>query len=199
MGVFFPKASILAFYWRMIPFAAFPRLQYALCFLIFYVATGFILAFCLDAFWCQPMSDNWYQSPSQLSLQEYGTSNLPFARSPENFDNSVWYAMPVFQANFAFNFGSDLMSAYNSPLNTVIVVTNRPTFKLTVFALPFFFFCHLSLSTRKTYTLVGVFSFGLATLAICIARYVWQYHDLDMATGSKFWFSLTPFHVALPI
>jgi hypothetical protein len=56
--LFLPKASLLAFYFRMLPFTE-RRTRIALRVVIAYNIAAFICTMLLDFFWCAPFSENW--------------------------------------------------------------------------------------------------------------------------------------------
>ncbi|RDW63520.1 hypothetical protein BP6252_11065 [Coleophoma cylindrospora] len=58
IGLFFPKASILAFYFDFIPIT-YPRLRQALVVVAIYVACAGATTFLSGFVWCPQISDNW--------------------------------------------------------------------------------------------------------------------------------------------
>ena len=59
MGLYMPKASIIAFYWWLIP-AGFRRLRIGLYIGTTYMILAGVTCLFMDALLCQPISDNWY-------------------------------------------------------------------------------------------------------------------------------------------
>ncbi|RMZ73430.1 hypothetical protein GMOD_00007938 [Pyrenophora seminiperda CCB06] len=136
-GLYFPKASLVAFYWWLIP-QGFTRLRVSIC-----VATG-IIACCLvaslltDLLMAPKISDNW---------------------SIENQLESTWNTFANLVINWILNFGADLM----------------------LFIIPFFIINCLKLRRRQKIGLVGVFSLGIITMAISLARFIVYNMDYDIS------------------
>jgi hypothetical protein len=106
MGLYFFKASVLVLYCRFFT-DNFRRLRVALFIAIAYVGIGWLISFCLDTFWCLPISDNWYGIPNFTYL--VGLISI-YSRSLTKSNGSVWNSWQVFRINYAFNLSSDCIS-----------------------------------------------------------------------------------------
>ncbi|KAI9162895.1 hypothetical protein HJFPF1_04490 [Paramyrothecium foliicola] len=87
IGLYWPKASIVVFYWRLIPHG-FRRLRLALYVITGYVVAAFLGAILTDTLITRPISDNW---------------------SLENQLNSIWNSLADFIINWVLNITTDLL------------------------------------------------------------------------------------------
>ncbi|KAH4101213.1 hypothetical protein HBI25_157810 [Parastagonospora nodorum] len=87
IGLYFPKAAILSFYWWLIP-RGFRRLRIALWAGIVYTACACITAFLVDTCVSRPISNNW---------------------SIENQELSLWNSVEAVVVNWSLNFTTDLL------------------------------------------------------------------------------------------
>jgi len=127
-GLYFPKASLIAFYVWLIP-AGFVRIRLSV-----YISAG-IMTCCLvsslltDLLLAPKISDNW---------------------SMENQLKSTWNSYTNLSVNWALNIATDLL----------------------LFVIPFFIIGDLKLRRRQKLGLIGVFSLGVITMAISLARFI---------------------------
>ncbi|KAF2131274.1 hypothetical protein P153DRAFT_383387 [Dothidotthia symphoricarpi CBS 119687] len=87
VGVYFPKASLIAFYWWLIPLS-FGRLRVWVYVCTAYTAAVFVASILTDTFISPSISDNW---------------------SIENQLNSVWNSYPAFVINWSLHISSDIL------------------------------------------------------------------------------------------
>ncbi|CAI6334835.1 unnamed protein product [Periconia digitata] len=127
-ALYFPKASLISFYWWLIPHG-FRRLRIAVYVGTAFVACAFVATILTDTLIAPDISDNW---------------------SIENQLNSTWNSWNVLIIDWVLNFSTDLL----------------------LFCLPFFIINCLKLRRRQKYGLVGVFSLGIITMAISLARFI---------------------------
>lgn len=127
-GLYFPKASLVAFYWWLIP-VGFRRLRIIVYVSAVYVGCCFIATLLSDTLHSIPLSNNW---------------------SVENQLLSTWNSYITFAVNWALNWSTDLL----------------------LFILPFFVISYLKLRKQQKIALCGVFSLGLITIAISLARFI---------------------------
>ncbi|KAF2877700.1 hypothetical protein BDV95DRAFT_155473 [Massariosphaeria phaeospora] len=127
-GLYFPKASLIAFYWWLIP-SGFRRLRIAVYTGAAFLLVTFIATISTDTFIANTISDNW---------------------SIENQSNSTWNSYNALIINWTLNIATDLL----------------------LFGLPFFIINCLKLRRRQKIGLIGVFSLGVITMAISLARFV---------------------------
>ncbi|KAJ9651201.1 hypothetical protein H2198_009503 [Neophaeococcomyces mojaviensis] len=128
IGLYFPKASIMTFYWWLIP-PGFRRLRVGLYIGTAYLVSAFLTSILMDTLMTRPISDNW---------------------SIENQLNSIWNSYTDFAVNWTLNISTDLL----------------------LFCLPFFVLNCLQLRRRQKIGLIGVFSLGLITICISLARFI---------------------------
>lgn len=106
-----------------------------------------------------------------------------FSRSLENQLLSTWNSYTTFAVNWALNWSTDLLRRCRVRRSSDTVPD-----KDTVFILPFFIINCLKLRKRQKIALCGVFSLGLITIAISLARfivYTVTNYGVDDASGSK--------------
>ncbi|KAF2633928.1 hypothetical protein BU25DRAFT_427336 [Macroventuria anomochaeta] len=142
-GLYFPKVSLVAFYWWLIPLG-FRRLRIAVYVGAAYVGCCFIATLLSDTLHAPRISDNW---------------------SIENQLNSTWNSYITFAINWSMNWSTDLL----------------------LFILPFFIVNCLKLRKRQKIALCGVFSIGLITIAISLARFIVYTvtdYNVDDASGN---------------
>ncbi|KAM3087783.1 hypothetical protein ACMFMG_001854 [Clarireedia jacksonii] len=143
VGLYFPKASLIAFYWRLIPHG-FRNLRIGVYMGTIFMAAAFAASVLTDSLLAPNISDNW---------------------SLENQLDSIWNSYNDFAINWALNFATDLL----------------------LFCLPFFIINCLKLQRRQKLALIGVFSLGIITMAISLARfiaYTTTNYDIDDASGN---------------
>ncbi|KAI7771166.1 hypothetical protein LZL87_013237 [Fusarium oxysporum] len=86
-GIYWPKLSILAFYWYLIP-DVFRSLRVALYAITVYLISCMTTSILLNTLIARPISDNW---------------------SVENQLNSAWNSLPNFLTQWCLNFSTDLL------------------------------------------------------------------------------------------
>ncbi|CVK94594.1 uncharacterized protein FMAN_03630 [Fusarium mangiferae] len=86
-GIYWPKLSILAFYWYLIP-DVFQSLRLALYAITAYLVSCMTTSILLNTLIARPISDNW---------------------SVENQLNSAWNSLPNFLTQWCLNFSTDLI------------------------------------------------------------------------------------------
>ncbi|KZM18279.1 uncharacterized protein EKO05_0005127 [Ascochyta rabiei] len=142
-GLYFPKVSLVAFYWWLIPLG-FRRLRIAVYVSAAYVGCAFVATLLSDTLHANPVSNNW---------------------SLENQLLSTWNSYTTFAINWALNWSTDLL----------------------LFILPFFIINRLKLRRRQKIALSGVFSLGLITIVISLARFIVYTvtdYNVDDASGN---------------
>ncbi|KAF9697424.1 hypothetical protein EKO04_004622 [Ascochyta lentis] len=142
-GLYFPKVSLVAFYWWLIPLG-FQRLRIAVYVSAAYVGCAFVATLLSDTLHARPISNNW---------------------SLENQLLSTWNSYTTFAINWTLNWSTDLL----------------------LFILPFFIISCLKLRKRQKIALCGVFSLGLITIAISLARFIVYTvtdYNVDDASGN---------------
>jgi len=86
VGLYFPKTSVILFYWKTIP-PCFPKLRTGLCCISGYVVICLFTTFLLDTLICLPYNRNW---------------------DPDYVANSAWESWITFHVNYSFNLSTDL-------------------------------------------------------------------------------------------
>ncbi|KAF5667739.1 hypothetical protein FDENT_12047 [Fusarium denticulatum] len=86
-GIYWPKLSILAFYWYLIP-DVFQSLRVALYIITTYLVSCMAISILINTLIARPISDNW---------------------SVENQLNSAWNSLPNFLTQWCLNFSTDLI------------------------------------------------------------------------------------------
>ncbi|PQE24367.1 hypothetical protein CJF31_00002637 [Rutstroemia sp. NJR-2017a BVV2] len=143
VGLYFPKASLIAFYWWLVP-QGLRRLRIGVYVSMAFMLAAFIATVLTDTLLAPKISDNW---------------------SLENQMDSIWNSSNDLVINWALNFSTDLL----------------------LFCLPFFIINCLKLQRRQKLALVGVFSLGIITMAISLARiivYTVTDYNVDDAVGN---------------
>ncbi|OAF99249.1 uncharacterized protein CC84DRAFT_1222950 [Paraphaeosphaeria sporulosa] len=142
IGLYFPKFSIIAFYWWLIP-SGFRRLRIAVYLATGYTACSFLATLLTDTLIAGNISYNW-----SIEYQLYST----------------WNSYNGLIINWVLNWSSDVL----------------------LFVLPFFIINCIKLRKRQKIALCGVFSLGLITLAISLARFIAYAgnFELDDPTGN---------------
>jgi hypothetical protein len=87
IGLFAPKASLLAFYFHLFPDAYRPQ-RIALYIITAYISAAFLVTACMDTFGCLPISDNWSMTAKACT---------------------VWNSFTVYYVNFGLNLSSDIL------------------------------------------------------------------------------------------
>lgn len=149
MGLYFPKAAILALYFELFP-STMPRLRMAL-----YIVTGYTVASGLttlgiNTFYCPNVPDNW---------------------SGEGGSCSVFNSLLVLQISWALNFSADISSQYHpfmlkSTTQTIAYIT------YSVFLLPFPLIRVLELKRRQRNGLILTFALGILTIIVSATRFI---------------------------
>jgi hypothetical protein len=142
-GLYFPKVSLVAFYWWLIPIG-FRRLRVAVYVGAACVGCAFVATVLADTLTARPVSNNW---------------------SIENQLSSTWNSYNTFAANWTLNWSTDIL----------------------LFILPFFIINCLKLRKRQKIALCGVFSLGLITIIISLARFIVYTvtdYNVDDASGN---------------
>lgn len=104
-------------------------------------------------------------------------------RSIENQLSSLWNTYSAFAINWSLNWSTDLLCSVPCIVSPLTFTESR-----AVFILPFFIVTCLKLRKRQKVALCGVFSLGLITIVISLARflvYTVSDYSLDDASGSK--------------
>ncbi|KAF2448171.1 hypothetical protein P171DRAFT_207180 [Karstenula rhodostoma CBS 690.94] len=142
MGLYFPKFSIIAFYWWLIP-SGFRRLRMAVYFSTGFTVCSWVASLLTDTLIAGHISNNW---------------------SIENQLLSTWNSYSGLIINWCLNWSSDVL----------------------LFILPFFIIHCIKLRKRQKIALCGVFSLGLITIAISLARFIVYAGDynIDDASGN---------------
>lgn len=104
MGMYFPKASILSFYWWLIPIG-FRRLRVALYVGTTYTACAFLSSLLLNMLIAGPISNNWYYFRHSRSSKAY------IHRSIEGQFSSLWNSLTALVVNWCLNFSTDLLGS----------------------------------------------------------------------------------------
>jgi hypothetical protein len=120
-----------------------------------------------------------------------GLLNAYNLRSLENQLNSTWNSYNALAINWCLNWSTDLLCAY---CPSAFIWGKQLT--LAVFILPFFVINCLKLRKRQKIALCGVFSLGLLTIGVSLARFVVYTataYTIDDAGGSKS-IAPSPFH-----
>ncbi|CAG5137584.1 uncharacterized protein ALTATR162_LOCUS159 [Alternaria atra] len=136
-GLYFPKASLVAFYWWLIPWG-FRGLRISVYVTAAFIGCAWMASLLADTFIAPSISDNW---------------------SLENQLNSIWNSYTNLTVNWTLNIGTDLI----------------------LFCLPFFLINCLKLHRRQKIGLAGVFSLGVITMAISLARFVVYSMDYNVS------------------
>ncbi|CAE7175526.1 hypothetical protein PTNB73_02838 [Pyrenophora teres f. teres] len=136
-GLYFPKASLIAFYWWLIP-PGFPRLRISVYVTAAAISCCWVASLLTDLLIAPKISDNW---------------------SIENQLQSTWNTFANLIVNWVLNFATDLM----------------------LFIIPFFIIGCMKLRKRQKIGLVGVFSLGVLTMAISLARFIVYNMDYDLS------------------
>ncbi|EMT72420.1 hypothetical protein FOC4_g10001569 [Fusarium odoratissimum] len=107
-GIYWPKLSILAFYWYLIP-DVFQSLRATLYIITTYLISCMTTSILINTLIARPISDNW---------------------SVENQLNSAWNSLPNFLAQWCLNFSTDLIYALcMAEMATAVVVVCLPGLK----------------------------------------------------------------------
>jgi hypothetical protein len=103
VGLYFPKASLLAFYWDLIP-VFYIAIRRGLYIVTVFVSAAALITASLDLFYCLPISSNWFvisKTPGVLLLKSYLRDSNPNACS-------VYNSWTSFGTNWALNITTDL-------------------------------------------------------------------------------------------
>lgn len=147
IGLFFPKASVLAFYWRLFPPVC-KKLRRALYCSIAYLVVGLLVTIFVDIFGCWPISANWYVMAS-LILPIFDLEANPYIRTSPIIGKPLYENKAVFITTYFFNLSTGLI----------------------VFILPFFLLPNLQLRHRQKLSVFGIFSLGLITIIMSVTRF----------------------------
>lgn len=110
--MFFPKASLLAFYFGLIPIT-YPRLRKALVVGATWITLACIASFLIDTIWCRPVSDNWYGGPSCYKLSiRFVILMLCWPRNLNPASCSIFESRAVLRTNWILDITSDLLGNY---------------------------------------------------------------------------------------
>ncbi|QPC60778.1 hypothetical protein HYE67_003009 [Fusarium culmorum] len=159
VGIYWPKLSITAFYWRLIP-DIFRSLRIALYAITTYLVCCMIVAFLLNTLIAGNISNNW---------------------SIENQLLSAWNAFPNFIAQWCMNFSTDLLRKSSEPPQTLHYLI------ASVFCFPFLILPQLMLRKEQKLGLIGVFSLGAITITVNLTRFIINNvasFQLDDASGN---------------
>lgn len=121
--------------------------------MIVFTVASYIVVICLNAFYCQPISSNWYFNISSIKI-----NNRSLSTENQCLD-SPSYA--VFFPSVVLNIVADLMS-------TIFLY---PSANL-VFILPFFLLRKLQVSRRQLWGLISIFGLGGIAILMSVARIV---------------------------
>jgi hypothetical protein len=105
LSVYFPKFSLVAFFWWLIPHG-FRSLRIAVYTATAFVGVSFMSTILVDTFIAGDISNNWY---GIMELIAESNTKLPPNRSIENQLLSTWNSYTALIVNWTLNFSTDLL------------------------------------------------------------------------------------------
>jgi hypothetical protein len=93
VGLYYPKASLISFYWRLIPpsFITFRRI---LWFIVIYTTASALTVFFLELFWCYNGKSDWFRAPDCTSFDSLVVFKIIW--SLDISSDVIIFALPFF-------------------------------------------------------------------------------------------------------